>query len=82
MECTINKLPNFFVVDIQKKEDSKIDSIDIQKKEDPILSKIDSVITTKIKPNTIGATNLKSQLDYNKEDAEVWMFVAGGAPIN
>ena len=68
MECTINKLPNLFVVDIQKKENS-------------ISSVIDSIITTKIKPNSIGAANLKSQLEYNKEDAEVWVFVAGGAPI-
>ena len=69
MECTINKLPNLFVVDIQKKENG-------------ISSVINSVITTKIKPNSVSAANLKSQLNYNKEDAEVWVFVAGGAPIN
>ena len=68
MDCTINKLPNLFVVDIQKKENN-------------ISSTINSVITTKLKPNSISAANLKSQLDYNKEDAEVWVFVAGGAPI-
>ena len=69
MECTINKLPNLFVVDIQKKENS-------------FSSSIGSIVTTKIKPNSVGAANLKSQLEYNKEDAEVWVFVAGGAPTN
>ena len=68
MDCVINKLTNLFVVDIQKKENN-------------LSSVIDSVITTKIKPNSIGAANLKSQLEYNKEDAEIWVFVAGGAPI-
>ena len=66
MECLINKLPNLFVVDIQRKESD-------------IISKINSVITTKIKPNSIGAEHLKSQLEYNKEDAEIWIFVAGDA---
>lgn len=68
MDCVINKLTNLFVVDIQKKENN-------------FSSVIDSVITTKIKPNSISAANLKSQLEYDKEDAEIWVFVAGGAPI-
>ena len=68
MECVINKLPNLFVVDIQKKENG-------------LSSVINSVVTTKLKPNSVSAANLKSQLEYNQEDAEIWVFVAGGAPI-
>lgn len=69
MQCPINKQVNLFSVEIEKKEHN-------------FSSKIGSVITTKIKPNSVGAANLKAQLEYNAEDAEVWVFVAGGAPIN
>lgn len=68
MQCPINKQTNFF-------------SVEIQKKEHDFSSKIDSVITTKIKPNSISAENLKSQIDYTGEDAEVWVFTANGAEI-
>ena len=66
MQCSINKQVNLFSVEIEKKE------LDFS-------SKIGSVITTKIKPNSIGAANLKAQLEYDAEDAEVWIFVAGDA---
>ena len=69
MQCPINKQVNLFSVEIEKREHN-------------FSSKIDSVITTKIKPNSISAANLKAQLEYDAEDAEVWVFVAGGAPIN
>lgn len=68
MTCMINKKPNLFIVDIQKKE------INLE-------TKIGQVITTKINPHSIGATHLKSDVNYNKEDAEIWVFVAGGAEI-
>ena len=68
MEAIINKKPNLFVVDIQKKTTE-------------VSSKINQIITTKIKPNSIGAEHLKSELTYNGEDAEVWVFVANGAEI-
>lgn len=68
MEAIINKKPNLFVVDIQKKTTE-------------VSSKINQIITTKIKPNSIGAEHLKSELTYNGEDAEVWVFVASGAEI-
>lgn len=66
MQCPINKQVNLF-------------SVEIEKKEHDFSSKIGSVVTTKIKPNSIGAANLKSQFDYKGEDAEVWVFIAGGA---
>ena len=66
MECLINKKPNLFVVDIQTKENS-------------LVSKINQVVTTKIKPNSISASHLKSQFEYNEDDAEVWVFVGGDA---
>ena len=66
MECLINKKPNLFIVDIQKKEN-------------PINSKISQVVTTKLKPNSVSAVHLKSQYEYNAEDAEVWVFVGGDA---
>ena len=69
MQCPVDRQVNLF-------------SVEIEKKEHDFSSKIGTVVTTKIKPNSVGAANLKSQLDYNKEDAEVWVFVAGGAPIN
>lgn len=69
MDCVITKKPNLFIVDIQKKEHN-------------LTPKISQVITTKIKPNSVGAEHLKSGLTYNGEDAEVWVFVAGGAPEN
>lgn len=68
MEAIINKKPNLFVVDIQKKSTE-------------ISSKIDQIVTTKIKPNSIGADQLKAQVGYDGEDAEVWVFVANGAEI-
>ena len=68
MQCPIDRQVNLF-------------SVEIERKEHDFSSKIGTVVTTKIKPNSVGAANLKSQLDYNKEDAEVWVFVAGGAPI-
>lgn len=69
MQCPINKQVNLFSVEIEKKEHN-------------FSSKIDSVVTTKLKPNSVSAVNLKAQLEYDAEDAEVWVFVAGGAPIN
>lgn len=66
MDCLISKKPNLFIVDVLKKESN-------------LTSKINQVITTKIKPNSIGAINLKSQLEYQGEDAEIWIFVAGDA---
>lgn len=68
MECIINKAPNLFVVDIQKKENN-------------ISSSISSIVTTKLKPNSVGAANLKSAIDYHGDDAEVWVFVGGQAQI-
>ena len=68
MEAIINKKPNLFVVDIQKKTTE-------------VSSKINQIITTKIKPNSIGADQLKAQVEYGGEDAEVWVFVASGAEI-
>ena len=69
MQCPVDRQVNLF-------------SVEIEKKEHDFSSKIGTVITTKVKPNSVGAANLKSQLEYDKEDAEVWVFVAGGAPIN
>ena len=69
MQCPVNRQVNLFSVEIEKKEHN-------------FSSKIDSVVTTKLRPNSVSAANLKSQLEYDKEDAEVWVFVAGGAPIN
>lgn len=54
-------------------------SVEIQKKEHGFSSNIGSVITTKLKQNSVGAEHLKSQLDYNEEDAEIWVFSAGDA---
>ena len=64
MDCLINKQPNLFIVDVQKKE------LDIT-------SKINQVVTAKIRPNSIGASHLKAQLEYDGEDAEIWVFVGG-----
>jgi hypothetical protein len=47
MQCPINKQVNLF-------------SVEIEKKEHDFSSKIGSVITTKIKPNSVGAANLKA----------------------
>ena len=47
MQCSINKQVNLF-------------SVEIEKKEHDFSSKIDSVITTKIKPNSVGAASLKA----------------------
>ena len=47
MQCSINKQINLF-------------SVEIEKKEHDFSSKIGSVITTKIKPNTVSAANLKA----------------------
>lgn len=66
MECLVSKKPNLFIVDIQRKEQT-------------ISSKINQVITTKIKPNSISADHLKAQYGYDAEDAEVWVFVGGDA---
>ena len=71
MQAPINRQVNLFSVEIEK-----------NKNENDFSTKIGTVITTKIKPNSVGSENLKSQLEYNKEDAEVWVFVAGGAPLN
>ena len=66
MQGPINKQVNLF-------------SVEITKKEPEISSRVDSVITTKVKANSIGAAHLKSQLGYNESDAEIWVFVAGDA---
>ena len=66
MQGTINKQVNFF-------------SVKITKKEHEFSSKVDSVITTKIKANSISAAHLKAAYDYDGNDAEVWVFVAGNA---
>ena len=54
-------------------------SVEIQKKEHNLVPKIDQVITTKLKQNSVSADHLKSQLGYDEEDAEIWVFVAGDA---
>ena len=54
-------------------------SVEIQKKEHNLVPKIDQVITTKLKQNSVSADHLKSQSSYNEEDAEIWVFVAGDA---
>jgi hypothetical protein len=47
MQCPINKQVNLFSVEIEKKEHN-------------FSSKIDSVVTTKLKPNSVSAVNLKA----------------------
>lgn len=69
MEHPLNRQVNIFSVEIQKKNNN-------------FSSGIESVITTKLKANSVGAENLKSQFEYNGEDAEVWIFIAGDASIS
>lgn len=60
------KSPNVFVVDLKSNKNN-------------ISGDVAQVVTTKIKPHSISASNLKSDLQYNEEDAEVWVFDCGTA---
>lgn len=65
--CEINKAPtNIFIVDLKTKTNS-------------FNGEIAQVITTKIKAHSIGAEKLKAALDYNGEDAEIWIAYGGSA---
>lgn len=66
MTIEFTKNPNMFVVELKSDKHS-------------IDGSISQVVTTKIKPNSIGANHLKSDMTYNGEDAEVWVFDCGSA---
>lgn len=62
----ITKTKNVFIVELKSDRNS-------------VTGNIAQVVTTKIKSHSIGAIHLKADINYNEEDAEVWVFNCGTA---
>lgn len=77
IEAVLIKTPTLFDIDLNKQSQSLCGEIDDTKIEMNAIIQGVSIIRPAL--NSIGAQALKSEISYNKEDAEVWVFVAGNA---